>query len=73
MFLGIIWPLEGMPKPLMWFAYALPGAMPCEALNNILHKGWSLMNSEVYVGFLVTIAWLIGQLIVFLSLRKTFL
>lgn len=56
---GIIWPLEAMPRWLRWFSYAQPQTLPTETLRNILSRGWGISESGVYLGFLVTIGWLI--------------
>jgi len=56
---GIIWPLEAMPRWLRWLSYAQPQTLPTETLRNILSRGWGISETGVYVGFLVTIAWLI--------------
>lgn len=56
---GIIWPLEAMPRWLRWFSYAQPQTLPTETLRNILSRGWGIGETGVYVGFLVTIGWLV--------------
>lgn len=56
---GIIWPLEAMPKWLRWFSYAQPQTLPTETLRNILSRGWGIGESGVYLGFAVTIGWLV--------------
>lgn len=56
---GIIWPLEAMPRWLRWFSYAQPQTLPTETLRNILSRGWGIGETGVYLGFLVTIGWLI--------------
>lgn len=66
---GIIWPLEAMPRWMRWISYAQPQTLPTETLRNILSRGWGISETGVYVGFLVTIAWLI----VFLSAAGLFM
>lgn len=56
---GIIWPLEAMPRWLRWLSYAQPQTLPTETLRNILSRGWGIGETGVYVGFLVTIGWLV--------------
>lgn len=56
---GIIWPLEAMPRWLRWFSYAQPQTLPTETLRNILSRGWGISETGVYLGFLVTIGWLV--------------
>lgn len=56
---GIIWPLEAMPRWLRWFSYAQPQTLPTETLRNILSRGWGISETGVYLGFVVTIGWLV--------------
>ena len=56
---GIIWPLEAMPRWLRWFSYAQPQTLPTETLRNILSRGWGIGETGVYIGFIVTIGWLV--------------
>lgn len=56
---GIIWPLEAMPRWLRWVSYAQPQTLPTETLRNILSRGWGIGETGVYLGFLVTIGWLV--------------
>lgn len=56
---GIIWPLEAMPRWLRWLSYMQPQTLPTETLRNILSRGWGIGETGVYVGFLVTIGWLV--------------
>lgn len=56
---GIIWPLEAMPRWLRWVSYAQPQTLPTETLRNILSRGWGIGETGVYLGFAVTIGWLV--------------
>lgn len=56
---GIIWPLEAMPRWLRWVSYMQPQTLPTEALRNILSRGWGIGESGVYLGFVVTVGWLV--------------
>ncbi|XP_011700769.1 PREDICTED: ABC transporter G family member 20-like isoform X2 [Wasmannia auropunctata] len=68
---GCIWPLEGMPKALRWLSYALPTTLPSESMRGILYKGYSMSDSQVYIGFIISIAWiLLYFVIIFLGLRS---
>lgn len=60
---GIIWPLEAMPLWLRWLSYAQPQTLPTETLRNILSRGWGIGETGVYLGFLVTIGWLVVFLV----------
>ena len=61
---GIIWPLEGMPAYLRYISYVLPQTFACQALRGILSRGWSIVQPQVYRGFLVTIGWILVLLII---------
>lgn len=68
---GCLWPLEGMPNLLRWISYILPTTLPSLSLRGILYKGLSISDSEVYIGFLVSLAWIAFYLIVtILSVRS---
>lgn len=55
---GIIWPLEAMPYWIRWFSYIQPQTLPTEALRHILSRGWGILEPGVYIGFMVTLAWM---------------
>ncbi|XP_015434840.1 PREDICTED: ABC transporter G family member 23-like [Dufourea novaeangliae] len=57
---GLIWPVEGMPKFLRWFSLSLPLTLPGISLRGVLEKGSSVNEPEVYQGFLVLAAWIVG-------------
>ncbi|XP_046973113.1 ABC transporter G family member 23-like [Vanessa cardui] len=71
---GILWPLEGMPNYLRLFSLALPFTLPSKSLRDLMEKGSSITNPDVYSGFLITVAWIIGTLtlcFIRLKYRKT--
>ena len=39
--LGIIWPLEGMPKVIRYISYGLPTTYAAEAMRSIMGRGKS--------------------------------
>lgn len=57
---GLIWPIEGMPTPLRWFSLSLPITLPGISMRGLLEKGTSVKEPEVYTGFLVLLAWIVG-------------
>lgn len=61
---GIVWPIEGIPKALRYVSYILPQTYACEAIRAILYKGWDITYPAVYLGYLVTVAWLFIHLII---------
>lgn len=69
-----MWPIEGMPDILRIFSYGLPFTLPAISLRDLMEKGTPITNPTIYSGFLISIAWIIGALILcFLRLkyRKT--
>lgn len=62
--IGCVWPLEGMPKVLRWMSYTTPTTLPALSLRGTIYKGKSISDSEVYLGFLVNLGWIITYLFV---------
>uniref|UniRef100_A0A0K8TRC9 Putative abc transporter g family member 20-like isoform x2 n=1 Tax=Tabanus bromius TaxID=304241 RepID=A0A0K8TRC9_TABBR len=58
MLCGLLWPLEGMPELLRRVALAFPFTIPTVSVRNILEKGWSIQNSQVYNGFIIMLLWI---------------
>lgn len=56
---GVIWPIEGMPKFLRYLSQGLPLTMATTSLRAMLTRGWSMSESDVYLGFIATITWII--------------
>lgn len=56
---GILWPFEAIPRWLRTICYIQPLTMPVQALKTITLKGNGLEDRSVYLGFLVSITWLI--------------
>ncbi|MPC29718.1 ABC transporter G family member 20 [Portunus trituberculatus] len=61
---GIVWPIQGIPVALRYVSYVLPQTYACEAIRAVLYKGWDITYATVYLGYLVTIAWLIIHLVI---------
>lgn len=55
---GVIWPIEGMPLVLRYISLFLPLTMATTSLRSMLTRGWSIIESEVYMGFLSTLIWI---------------
>ena len=47
---GILWPLEGMPGWLQVISMFLPNTMACQAMRDIMLRGWDIFHQEVYLG-----------------------
>ncbi|XP_018359977.1 PREDICTED: ABC transporter G family member 20-like [Trachymyrmex cornetzi] len=56
---GSMWPIEGMPKMLRWLSYVLPTTLSSISMRGIIYKGYSISQSQVYVGFLTNIGWIL--------------
>ncbi|XP_039445966.1 ABC transporter G family member 20 [Culex pipiens pallens] len=60
---GIMWPLEGMPRYLQYIAYCFPFTVPSISMRNVLVKGWSITDFQVYMGYGTIIIWIISLLL----------
>ena len=47
---GILWPLEGMPGWLQTVARLLPNTLACQAMRDIMLRGWDIVQPDVYLG-----------------------
>ncbi|XP_012159848.1 ABC transporter G family member 23 isoform X3 [Ceratitis capitata] len=61
---GVIWPIEGMPIVLRYISLCLPLTLATTSLRSILTRGWEITETAVYSGFLSTLAWIFGFLVV---------
>nr|QTW43728.1 ABCH1 [Eurytemora affinis] len=61
---GILWPLEGMPDVLRQISLFLPNTYPCQAMRDIMLRGWDIEREAVYMGVVVSLVWIF----IFLSL-----
>lgn len=69
--LGIIWPFEGMPIYLQYFSRFFPIYYPIQTLRNLIFKGRSICETEVYFGFIVLIIWtVIASTLCFVFIRN---
>uniref|UniRef100_A0A1B0B3C6 ABC transporter domain-containing protein n=1 Tax=Glossina palpalis gambiensis TaxID=67801 RepID=A0A1B0B3C6_9MUSC len=68
---GVIWPIEGMPLVLRYISYCLPLTLATSSLRSILTRGWGVMATQVYMGFLSTLAWILGFLIMTLVAMRS--
>jgi len=61
---GILWPVEGMPQFLRTISQFLPNTLSCQAMRDIMLRGWSIEREEVYLGVVSSCVWIA----IFLSL-----
>ncbi|XP_040563313.1 ABC transporter G family member 20 isoform X1 [Lepeophtheirus salmonis] len=69
---GIIWPLEGMPYYLKTFSQILPSTAACQAMRDIMSRGWGVAYTSVYSGILISMSWItVFVLISVITIRLT--
>ncbi|XP_072759555.1 ABC transporter G family member 23-like isoform X2 [Anoplolepis gracilipes] len=56
---GAIWPIEAMPKMVRYVCYCMPPALPSIAMRAVIFKGYTLNEKEVYMGILVSVAYIV--------------
>jgi len=56
---GILWPLEGMPKYLHKLSLFLPNTLACQAMRDIMLRGWDIHREEVYLGVVASSSWIV--------------
>jgi len=56
---GILWPLEGMPSYLRTVAKLLPNTLACQAMRDIMLRGWGVDREEVYLGVVSSTIWIL--------------
>lgn len=67
---GVIWPIEGMPTILRYISIFLPLTMATTSLRAMLTRGWDVLESDVYMGFISTIVWIVLFLTISLLVLK---
>jgi len=55
---GILWPVEGMPKILQKISWYLPCTAACQAMRDIMARGWDISWYTVPTGIVTTIVWI---------------
>ncbi|KAN0051015.1 hypothetical protein ACTA71_006765 [Dictyostelium dimigraforme] len=61
---GTLWPLQSLPNWFVWFPNILPATHAGNAMRDIMLKGVGLHYKEVWIAFLVVLAWLIGLIFI---------
>ncbi|XKL61964.1 hypothetical protein PGB90_001797 [Kerria lacca] len=67
---GVIWPVEGMPVLLQYISSILPLTMATTSLRSILTRGWTLVEPDVYLGFISSATWIILFLTISMMVLK---
>lgn len=57
LFLGMFWPLEGMPWFLQYVSLCMPFTLPSISVRNIMFKGYSFFHPSVLIGAAIVTAW----------------
>ncbi|ALC47216.1 CG9990 [Drosophila busckii] len=68
---GVIWPIEGMPVVLRYISLCLPLTLATSSLRSILTRGWAILESDVYIGYLSTLSWILGFLVLTLLVLRS--
>ncbi|KAL5019992.1 hypothetical protein ScPMuIL_002884 [Solemya velum] len=61
---GILWPIEAMPQWIRYISMCLPMTYAAEAIRCVLSRGWDVTEFLVYRGYLVSIGWSVGLLLI---------
>ncbi|CAL8072610.1 unnamed protein product [Orchesella dallaii] len=69
---GLVWPVEGMPVPLQYVAYVLPCTLSSESVRSIVSRGWEFSHPNVWPGFVILIAYIVGYFILTVLIHKVF-
>ena len=56
---GILWPVEGMPKILQKISWYLPCTAACQAMRDIMARGWGISDPSVPIGIGATSVWIL--------------
>lgn len=67
---GVLWPMEGMSIYLRYLSYFIPLTHAIEALRCIFARGWGIDKPEVYYGIVVNFGWIVGLLLVCLTVIR---
>lgn len=59
LFIGLIWPIEGMPQYLRWFSESLPFTIPVQSMRNVMKKNWGFFHPDVFKGIAIEVVWII--------------
>ena len=71
---GILWPVEGMPAALRAVAWYLPCTAACQAMRDVMARGWGLEAASVQLGFAASAAWIgvfLGLSVVIIKIRAS--
>lgn len=60
--LGIIWPLQGMPKFMQIIGCCFPFAFPSIAMRNVVFKDSAFADFDVQMALIVLLVWIIVPL-----------
>ena len=55
---GSNWPIEAMADGLRYISYIMPATVPTQSMRYIVIRGWDISYWQVYIGFIVTGAWI---------------
>ena len=53
-----MWPVEGMPHYLQTVAWYLPCTAACQAMRDVMTRGWGIARASVVLGYVSSLAWI---------------
>ncbi|EGD77792.1 hypothetical protein PTSG_08882 [Salpingoeca rosetta] len=54
---GVLWPLQAIPQWLLYISYIMPTTWAAEAMRSLMLRGWTILHQDVWLGFVVVLAW----------------
>jgi ABC-type multidrug transport system ATPase subunit/ABC-type multidrug transport system permease subunit len=60
---GILWPIEAIPKYLVWISKILPTMWAADAMRSVMIRGWGMEWQGVWQSFLITGAWALALVV----------
>lgn len=64
LFLGMMWPMEGMHYILKSVGWLLPLTLSTEAFRGISARAWGITHPSVYLGFLSSFGWIVYFMVI---------
>lgn len=69
---GLVWPVEGMPEILQKIVQVFPCTLSAESVRSITSRGWEFTHPNVWPGFVILTAYIIGYFLLTILFHKIF-
>jgi ABC-2 type transport system permease protein len=69
---GMVWPLESLNLNLRKVLYLNPLSFPIESLRSVMLRGWSFTNTNVMIGYAVSLIYTLIFLLIDISMFERF-